>query len=111
MMNASDVVDTEPSHGDVYKMLLGSVSKLYDERDDSEPTTPISAPSTASSEETAQQTLSSPTFPSGIPWSQSLNTPDCFPPPSRSDTGASSATVRPNSHNRSSTIDGILKKH
>jgi len=108
MTNASDVVDTEPSNGDVYKMLLGSISKLYDERDDSEPTTPSSGPST-SSEETAQAS-SSPALPPGIQRPLILQTSDLFSPPGRSDTDASSSTLRANIHNRQSNVESILKK-
>jgi hypothetical protein len=109
MGNTSDVVDREPSNGDVYKMLLGSVSKLYDERDDSEPTTPSSAPSRSSEE--AAQTSSSPASYEGIQPPQSSHTPDLFPTPSRSNTESSSATVRPNTRSRLNKIEGILKKH
>jgi hypothetical protein len=30
----SDIVDTEPSDGDIYQMLLGSIDDQYDERND-----------------------------------------------------------------------------
>ena len=97
MMNASDVVDTEPSNGDVYKMLLGSVSKLYDERDDSEPTTPSSAPSRSSEERVP--TSSNPASTPGIQRPQSFHATDWYPPPDRSNTDTSSDTVRQNNRN------------
>jgi hypothetical protein len=100
----SDVIDTESSRGNVFKMLLGSVSKIYDERESYNNTTPIGG-THAFGLDGQSQMQRNQINPAILPTHQHHVTPPSgnwlFPPPSRTDTEASSSTLRPPPQRRS----------
>lgn len=84
------MIDTEPAHGDVYKMLLGSVVENYDGEEN--------GLELVESPESTQGSASSSTAYPASPSRSTHTSPsseDLYMPPARMDTDLSQQTLRP----------------